>query len=149
MIFIDSDVFLIDLRYKRDPKFYENKEFLQKVQKTGNGVTSIFNLLEICGVLSFNLNNQQLKELFYYFPLRYNIKILPTSDESARLPIPTVKQIMQVIAKKVPFGDALIITFIEKIEGISTFVSSNAKHFVNRLSISAVTSSDVFKRGLL
>jgi len=149
MIFIDSDVFLIDLRYKRDPKFYENKEFLQKVQKTGNGVTSIFNLLEICGVLSFDLNNQQLKELFYYSPLRYNVKILPTSDESTRLPIPTVKQIMQVIAKKVAFGDALIIAFIEKIEGISTFVSSNAKHFVNRLSISAVTPSDVFKRGLL
>jgi len=149
MIFIDSDVFLIDLRYKRDPKFYENKEFLQKVQKIGNGVTSIFNLLEICGVLSFNLNNQQLRELFYYFPLRYNIRVLPTSDESARLPILTIKQIMQVIARKVAFGDALIIAFIEKIEGISIFVSWNAKHFVNRLSIPAVAPSKVFKRGFL
>ncbi|MDL1956278.1 MAG: hypothetical protein LWW95_04390 [Candidatus Desulfofervidus auxilii] len=52
MIFIDSDVFLIDLRYRRDPKFNDNQIFLQNIKNLGNGVTTIFNLLEICGILS-------------------------------------------------------------------------------------------------
>jgi predicted nucleic acid-binding protein len=77
MIFVDSDVFLIDLRYRRDRRFPENREFLERLRETGRGVTTIFNLLEICGVLSFNLNRQQLWELFHYFPRRYGMRVLP------------------------------------------------------------------------
>jgi predicted nucleic acid-binding protein len=87
MIFIDSDVFLIDLRYRRDQQFPENREFLERLRETGRGVTTIFNLLEICGVLSFNLKlpsqqayrpiRQQLWELFHYFPRRYGMRVLP------------------------------------------------------------------------
>jgi len=71
------------------------------------------------------------------------------NDESARLPILTIKQIMQVIARKVAFGDALIIAFIEKIKGISIFASWDVKDFVNKLSIPAVVPSEVFKRWFL
>lgn len=52
MIFIDSDVFLIDLRYPRDERFAKNRIFLERLQASERGATAIFNLLEICGVLS-------------------------------------------------------------------------------------------------
>ncbi len=147
MIFVDSDVFLIDLRYRRDPKFNDNQVFLQSVKDSGKGMTTVFNVLEVCGILSFNLNSQQLRELFYYFPVRYNLKVLPISNESERLPVFTVGQIIQVIVRKVAFGDALIIALIEQIEGISTIVSWNARHFVGKLSLPAVTPSEMLKKG--
>ena len=68
LIFIDTNVFIIDLRYKRDKHFRKNRAFLDFIASSSKGVTSIFNLLEICGILSFNLNRQQLMELFYFLP---------------------------------------------------------------------------------
>ena len=66
MIFVDSDVFLIDIRYARDRRFDVNARFLQRLRARGDGMTTIFNVLEICGVLSFNLNSRQLMELYAY-----------------------------------------------------------------------------------
>lgn len=50
MIFIDTDVFVIDLRYKNDKKYKQNKTFLDIILKinddAGKATTSIFNLLD-------------------------------------------------------------------------------------------------------
>lgn len=75
MIFLDSDIFLIDLRYRRDLRYEKNAAFLLELKRRKRqAVTSIFNLLEVCGVLSFNLNEQQLVDLFYHLPTHYASK---------------------------------------------------------------------------
>jgi predicted nucleic-acid-binding protein len=56
LILIDTNVFVIDLRYKRDTNFRLNQSFLSFVAQNGSGFTTIVNLLELCGILSFNLN---------------------------------------------------------------------------------------------
>lgn len=43
LIFIDTNIFLIDLRYPCDINYRENREFLDFIEKNG-GVTSIINL---------------------------------------------------------------------------------------------------------
>jgi len=63
---IDTTVFIIDLRYKRDRHFATNRAFLERIARTRGGATTLFNLLEVCGILSFNLNEKQLQELFSY-----------------------------------------------------------------------------------
>ncbi len=51
--FIDSDIFIIDFRYKKDKKYSQNLRFLHSFPENEiSGFTSIFNLLEVCGVLS-------------------------------------------------------------------------------------------------
>ena len=65
---IDTTVFIIDLRYKRDRYFAANRAFLDWIAQARNGATTLFNLLEVGGILSFNLNEKQLQELFSYFP---------------------------------------------------------------------------------
>ncbi len=46
MIFLDSDLFLIDLRYRRDQKYNENAAFLSRLKESRLlAVTSLFNLL--------------------------------------------------------------------------------------------------------
>ena len=74
---IDTPGFVIDLRYKRDRHFPSNRAFLDRIAREGKAATTIFNLLEVCGIMSFNLNERQLKELFHYFPQHYNVDVLP------------------------------------------------------------------------
>ena len=47
MIFADSDIFVIDLRYQRDEKYIENKQLLDIVIKENLITASLFNILEV------------------------------------------------------------------------------------------------------
>ena len=67
LVLVDTNLFVIDLRYKRDSNFEINRAFLDLIGEKKNGFTTIVNLLELCGILSFNLNEKQLIELWVYF----------------------------------------------------------------------------------
>lgn len=56
MIFINTDVFVIDLRCHRDRKYQENRMFLKLIDKGTKATKSYYNILETCGILSYNLN---------------------------------------------------------------------------------------------
>ena len=49
MDLLDSDIFVLDLRFPNDPRYSTNKLFLEarEVQRA----TTIYNLLEVCGLL--------------------------------------------------------------------------------------------------
>jgi hypothetical protein len=137
---IDTTVFIIDLRYKRDRHFVTNRSFLDRMAQTRSGATSIFNLLEVCGILSFNLNEKQLQELFSYFPQRYSVEVFPHTTLQSPLPALQTSDLFNIILRKASFGDALIIAAIEKyIPRAARFVSWNARHFTGRLSIPSLT----------
>ncbi len=137
---IDTPVFVIDLRYQRDRHFASNRAFLDRIAREGKAATTIFNLLEVCGIMSFNLNERQLKELFHYFPQHYNVDVLPHHALENPLPPLATDDVMAVIAKKASFGDGLIISTVEKhLPGTARFVSWNASHFQGRLSVPAIT----------
>ena len=60
--------------------------FLDRIAREGNGAMSIFNLLEVCGILSFNLNEKQLRELFFYLPEHYRVEVFPDASLANRTP---------------------------------------------------------------
>ena len=140
MILVDSNVFLIDLRYPRDPLFGVNRRFLDRLAKEGSGATTLFNLLELAGILSFNLNRQQVLDLLCMFPLQYRIAILPPLDLEANLPRLPLKTLVNRIAGRCAFGDALVIEAAERYapQG-SRFVTWDAKHFAGRTTMQVVT----------
>jgi len=144
---IDTSVFIIDLRYKRDKNFVVNRAFLTQIAQERSGATTIFNLLEVCGILSFNLNERQLQELFFHFPQHYQVEVLPHLDFESLLPALKVGDLFEVISRKVSFGDALIMATIEKcLPGAVRFVSWNAQHFVDRLSIPSLTPKEFLEK---
>jgi len=144
---IDTSVFVIDLRYKRDKDFTANRAFLDRVAQEQTGVTTIFNLLEICGILSFNLNEKQLEALFSYFPQHYNVEVLPHSSSESPLPALKTGDLLRIMLRKVSFGDALIIAAIERhVVDAVRFVSWNARHFKGRLSIPCLTPKAFVRR---
>ncbi len=144
---IDTTVFIIDLRYKRDRHFAINRAFLAWIARTRRRATTLFNLLEVCGILSFNLNEKQLQELFTYFSQRYAVEVLPHATLQSPLPALQTQDLFAVISGKASFGDALIIAAIEKYLPKAThFVSWNARHFVERLSIPALTPKEFLEQ---
>ena len=144
---IDTPVFVIDLRYKRDRNFASNRAFLDRLVEEGHAATTIFNLLEVCGILSFNLSERQLEEMFHYFPQHYNVDVLPHSTLESPLPPLKTGDLFHVIARKTSFGDALIISAVEKhIPGTGCFVSWNARHFKGRLSVPTLTPREYLDR---
>ena len=136
MILVDSDVFLIDLRYQRDQRFRSNRAFLDRLAISGQGATTIYNLLEVCGVLSFNLNRQQLRELYGHFARRFHIRVLPNAEPRQRLPSFRVGDILSIVERRVSFGDALVFALLEAQEAEdTTFVTWNARHFRGRTEV--------------
>lgn len=139
-VFIDSDIFVRDLRYPRDSKTKANDRFLKKVISNKiKGATSIFNLLEICGILSYNLNRQELVQLYADFINRYKVQILFPADASGNLQY-DIPQIFSQIQNKQSLGDAQISYVIERFEDhLISFVSWNAPHFEGKLPIPVMT----------
>lgn len=140
---IDTPSFIIDLRYQRDTHFTINRAFLDHIAQTGNGATTTFTLLEVCGILSFNLNDTQLRELFAYFSQRYSIDVLPHATLQSPLPAVQTGDLFDIMLRKASFGDALIIAAIERyLPRATRFVSWNARHFAGRLALPVLTPEE-------
>ena len=139
-VFIDSDVFVRDLRYPRDKRSAINKRFLEKVKSRKiHGVTSIFNLLEICGILSFNLSEDQLIGLYGDFCNHYKVQVFFPSDASGNLQY-DIPEIFRHIQKKNSLGDAQVHYIVERFsDQLSQFVSWNANHFEDKIALPVKT----------
>ena len=140
MICIDSDVFLIDLRYPADRRAATTRLFLKTMAGSGAAATTVFNLLEVTGVLSFNLSDQQVVDFYAHFPRRYNLKVLPYHDVARRLPALPLRQVLQTVQRKMAFGDALIATLVNRLHSaLEAFVTWNDVHFQGRLAVPVFT----------
>ncbi len=140
LILIDTNIFVIDLRYKRDKHFQENQSLLSSAAKNANGFTTIVNLLELCGILSFNLNRDQLLDLWTYFNDRYKITVLPEPDFQSNFPGIEIGHLFNILSKKSSFGDALMMTVAEKyLSFVSTMVTWDNEHFKNKYAGTVLT----------
>jgi len=143
LILIDTNIFVIDLRYKRDTSFKVNQSFLSFVAQSGSGFTTIVNLLELCGILSFNLNQDQLLDLWTYFQDRYKIAVLPEPDLQSDFPAIKINRLFGILCKKTSFGDALMISVAEKyLSFVSTMVTWDNEHFEDKFAGKVLTPDE-------
>ncbi len=133
LVLIDTNVFVIELRYRRDVNYKKNLAFLTAVAEKRTGFTTIVNLLELCGILSFNLNEKQLLELWFYFQDRYKITVLPTPKLESDFPQIGIKGLFDNIKNRASLGDALMIAVTRKyLPFVSTMVTWDSEHFEGR-----------------
>ena len=146
MIFVDSDVFLIDIRYAQDRRFDANARFLQRLRARGDGMTTIFNVLEICGVLSFNLNSRQLMELYAYLPVQYKIGVVPSHGPAAATPRLPAAALLRVMRQRASLGDAQVIALLRTMQPTpDLLVTWNTVHFAGRLEGTLRTPADALR----
>lgn len=146
-VFIDTDVFVRNLRYRDDKNTIENDRFLDLVKdKELLGFTSIYNLLELCGILSFNLSPKSLLHLYGGFKEKFQLRQILFGGFSDENLIVNINTVFAQLLKKMSFGDALIAGCVEYhgdlIEG---FVSWNVKHYAGKLSVDAYTPATLLK----
>jgi predicted nucleic acid-binding protein len=143
MIFIDTDIFVIEKLFKNDNRCVVTHKFLNSDSK--EKCTSIFNLFELLGIVSFNLSTTDLKKLLKGFSEVYNIKIL-FPETSYASPDDFVEQlfdnVFEKITMKMSFSDALILNVAEE-HSCSKFVTWNVKHFEGRTDIPVKTPEEM------
>lgn len=150
MLVIDSDVFLIDCRYQRDPKYDANRRFLKETAaRSVERATTLFNVLEICGVLAFNLNANQLRAFYANFAKQYHIRVLapqlPPRPGQAMIDL-LAGRTLGVILRGVSFADALAILAAESHPATMTFITWNARHFVGKTRLEVLTPQEWLSR---
>ncbi len=147
MILVDTNVFVIELRYRRDPAFPVNRRFLRRLSEDGTGATTVFNLMELAGILSFNLNEAQLLNLLALFPEKYAVAVLPPLDLQSMLPHISQGAIARRIAQRCAFGDALILEAAERYAPReSCFVTWDSEHFAGRTALKVMTPRSALAR---
>ncbi len=75
MVLLDSNLFVIDRFFPRDTHCQTNRAFLDILPALDAGV-SIFTLMELCGIASFNLTPKDLRLWLHDFPSIYPVQIL-------------------------------------------------------------------------
>ena len=140
MILVDTNVFVIELHYHRDPLYRVNRRFLRRLADDGTGATTVFNLLELAGILSFNLNEVQLLNLLALFPENYGVAVLPPLDLQSMLPQISQGALARRIARRCAFGDALVVEAAEHYAPRnSCFVTWDSEHFAGRTTLKVMT----------
>lgn len=144
MIFLDTDIFVIDRLFPNDRRYKANKLFLERRTEKA---TSIYNLLELCGISSFTLTATELTKLFMSFHQQYDLHILypkvnkPSPEEMIRY---AVSRIFEKICQKMNYSDAQILLIAEE-HNCSEFVTWNTKHFDDRTHLTVKTPEDLTK----
>jgi predicted nucleic acid-binding protein len=147
VIFVDTNVFAIEKRYRRDPHFRVNHRFLEALRKKGGGATTPVNLLEFAGILSFSLNPGQLAEAVRSFPEHFGVAIVPALDPREGLLALPLARLFRRISAKCSFGDALVLELAEAhAEPGSQFVTWDAKHFLGKTSLDVLTPAQALAR---
>jgi len=140
---IDTNVFVIDLRYRQDTHYRTNRKFLDAIGEDGTGFTTIVNLLEICGILSFNLNDRQLRELWVYFEQKYRVTVLPDTGLEGTLPSLRIRAVFGWIRKRLSFGDAYILALARKqLPSVSLMITWDKEHFKGKFEGSIYTPTE-------
>jgi hypothetical protein len=113
----------------------------------GRGMTSLLNLLEVCGVLSFNLSPAALHALYVHFPRRYGVTVVPAAAYETRLPGATAGELLARMEQRMALKDAEIALSVARYaDNLTAFLSWNAKHFEGKLPIPAMTPSAWLRR---
>lgn len=141
MNFIDTDIFVIDKLFPTDERYELNNAFLNETEKKA---TSIFNLFELLGIASFNLNSVELMKLFKGFGEAYDLRILYPS--TAFISVNEFVEVLfektfQKIKLKMNFSDAMILNVAEQHQS-SKFITWNTKHFIDRTYLSIQTPKE-------
>ena len=146
MVLIDSDVFMVEFAFQRDPRFECNSGFLCRVSDAEPAIT-IYNLMEILGQLSFNLSPEQLRRWPLWLQDAYGLTVLwpaaESSDAAAFFRHEIHEQPLErMVAQRLSFQDALILGLAERAPEVEALITWNAKHFRGKTKLTVLTPAE-------
>jgi hypothetical protein len=147
LVIVDTDVLLLAFAFHRDDRQAINREFLRRVQAF-EPATTIYNLMELLGQLSFNLSPERLDAWPEWLVEAYGLDIIqpPTGTDEKASAFFHTQIVNRPFAKmrrhRMAFLDALILDLSEQIPNVSALVTWNARHFKDKSNIGVVTPTE-------
>lgn len=151
MVVIDSDVLLLAFAYPNDDRQSVNLKFLEAVQ-TAQPATTIYNVMEVLGQLSFNLSEEQLEGWQDWLVNAYNLTVIWDADSKEKIDSETWHEIVyarplqKMRSVRMAFMDALIISATEHAPSVDCFVTWNARHFKGKTDLTVLTPEEYLAR---
>jgi hypothetical protein len=144
VIILDTDVVLIDYRYPRDPRFQRNRQALDRLRQTAEplGITTQA-LLEVVGVLSFNVTATFIEQLPNAIQTQYGLTLFPNPSAIPDFAGCSFDEIVYQMKQKMGLGDAIQAVLVRKFAPPgSTLLTWNAKHFRGKLTVPVFTPEE-------
>jgi hypothetical protein len=151
MVVIDTDVLILAFAYPNDERQKINQEFLEVVQ-TARPATTIYNVMETLGQLSFNLSPEQLDGWQDWLVIAYNLTVIWDVDSKERVNPENWREIIferpfqKMRSVRMAFMDALILSTVEHAPDVECFVTWNARHFKGKTNFPVLTPEDYLAR---
>ena len=148
MVLLDSNIFIVDRFFPRDSLYPQNKAFIEQLASI-NAAVSSFTLLEICGVASFRLSADELDDWLFGFSAIYPAYVLNvhglTANDCEAWWNTFVEEVAANIAKKMSFGDALLLREAESYQ-VEAIVTWNTKDFLRRTPLDVLTPTGFLRQ---
>ncbi len=147
MIFIDTDVLWLAFAFHQDARQAANTAFLEQVQ-AAQPATTIYNVLELLGKLSFNLSPERLDEWRSWLVDAYQLLVIWPTNPNLTTAAPTFQEeiferpYQKMRTVQMPFMDALILNLAERTPNVTQFVTWNARHFQGKSTLQVLTPED-------
>lgn len=151
MVVIDSDVLLLAFAFSNDSKQETNRAFLGAVQ-AAQPATTIYNVMEVLGQLSFNLSPERLDQWQSWLVDAYQLTVIWMADESLKMGKESLREELyerpyqKIRSVRMPFMDALIVSLVERAPDVECFVTWNAKHFKGKTILTVLTPKEYLRR---
>jgi len=143
MIAIDTDVPAIHHVFHNDPRYEATEKFLSNIRGTTKGIT-IFNLLELCGIISTARQCEESARIFEQYLRSHNVtNLFPVSSSENKQAFwsDLTTECLARIHRGMRLGDAVILWTLESVR-IETFVTWNLHHFRGKTDLSIINPSD-------
>ena len=146
MVLIDTDVFILEFAFHRDRRYETNVAFLTAIRQREPAIT-IYNLMEILGQLSFNLDASRLGDWRLWLQEAYSLTILwPAPEEQVAREFfhheIYTRPLVKMQAVRMAFMDGLIIGLVERAPDVEAFVTWNARHFRDKTHLLVLTPGE-------
>ena len=141
MVFLDSNLFLIDRFFRRDVLYEPTRAFLSRLKEIP-AVLSLFTLLELCGAASFRLRPLEAGRWLHQFGTIYPVQILSPfgmGDERAVAWMGTWTDELGIyLARRMTLGDAFLAREADR-HAADAIVTWNLKDFEGKTTVPVFT----------
>ena len=146
MVIVDTDIFILEFRFQREPLHSINKQFLSSIKATGGGIT-IYSVMEFLGKMSFNMNPDKLVNWRSWLQDANNLTVIwprvrNIDGDSFIRSLLFDRPFGRMCHTPIAFVDSLILDLAEQVEEAQVFITWNAKHFMGKTSLAVKTPQE-------
>jgi len=147
LVFLDSNLFIIDRLFRRDALYPANHAFLARLEEIV-GAVPLMTLLELCGAASFRLSVVEAERWLHAFAAVYSVRIVDPfgmREESAAAWFGAwADDVARYIARRMTFGDAVLAREADRYAA-EAIVTWNVKDFQGRTAVPVHTPDAFFQ----